>query len=339
VSEDGALLEIRDLRVHYPITKGLVLRRRVGEVRAVDGVDLDVRSGQSVGLVGESGSGKTTLGRAVVGLARPTAGTIRFGGTDVWSLEGNELRELRRRIQMVFQDPYASLDPRMTVGASIAEPLDIHRVGTRSDRRARVEELLELVGLPSRIADRYPHELSGGQRQRIGVARALSLDPELIVADEPVSALDVSIQAQIVNLLQELRRRLGLASILIAHDLAVVRQVSDVIAVMYLGRIVEWAKAADLYREPLHPYTVALLSAVPIPDPVVEATRERIVLRGDVPNPAAPPPGCPFHTRCWLREQLGNPETCSTEVPPLRELGPGHRAACHFTEDAAHARA
>jgi peptide/nickel transport system ATP-binding protein len=338
VSEDGALLEIRDLQVHYPITKGLVLRRRIGEVRAVDGVDLDVRSGQSVGLVGESGSGKTTLGRAVVGLARPTAGTIRFGGTDVWSVEGNELRELRRRIQMVFQDPYASLDPRMRVGASIAEPLDIHRVGTRSDRRARVKELLELVGLPSRIADRYPHELSGGQRQRIGVARALSLDPELIVADEPVSALDVSIQAQIVNLLQELRRRLGLTSILIAHDLAVVRQVSDVIAVMYLGRIVEWANAADLYREPLHPYTVALLSAVPIPDPVVEATRERIVLRGDVPNPAAPPPGCPFHTRCWLREQLGNPEACSTEVPPLRELGSGHRAACHFTEDAARAR-
>jgi peptide/nickel transport system ATP-binding protein len=333
VSGDAELLEIRDLQVHYPITKGLVLRRRIGEVHAVDGMDLDVRSGQSVGLVGESGSGKTTVGRAVVGLARPTAGTIRFGGTDVWSVGGDELLRLRRQIQMVFQDPYASLDPRMTVGASIAEPLDIHRVGTRSERRARVAALLELVGLPPRMADRYPHELSGGQRQRIGVARALSLDPDLIVADEPVSALDVSIQAQIVNLLQELRRRLGLTSILIAHDLAVVRQVSDAIAVMYLGRIVEWAKAGDLYREPLHPYTVALLSAVPIPDPVVEATRERIVLRGDVPNPAAPPPGCPFHTRCWLREKLGNPETCSTEVPPLRELRSSHRVACHFAED------
>jgi oligopeptide/dipeptide ABC transporter ATP-binding protein len=333
VTDDGALLEIRDLQVHYPITKGLLLRRRIGEVRAVDGVELEVRSGQSVGLVGESGSGKTTLGRAVVGLARPTAGTIRFAGTDVWSVDADELLALRRRIQMVFQDPYASLDPRMTVGASIAEPLDIHRIGTRSERRGRVAELLELVGLRPRIADRYPHELSGGQRQRIGVARALSLDPDLVVADEPVSALDVSIQAQIVNLLQELQRRLGLTSILIAHDLAVVRQVSDAIAVMYLGRIVEWASAADLYREPLHPYTVALLSAVPIPDPAVEATRERIVLRGDVPNPAAPPPGCPFHTRCWLREKLGNPEACTTEVPPLRELRPGHTVSCHFAEE------
>jgi oligopeptide/dipeptide ABC transporter ATP-binding protein len=295
-----------------------------------------VLPGQSVGIVGESGSGKTTLGRAVVGLARPTGGTIRFGGTDVWSVDGEDLRRLRRRIQMVFQDPYASLDPRMTVGASIAEPLDIHRVGTRSERRGRVAELLELVGLRPRIAARYPHELSGGQRQRIGVARALSLDPDLVVADEPVSALDVSIQAQIVNLLQELQRRLGLTSILIAHDLAVVRQVSDAIAVMYLGRIVEWASAADLYREPLHPYTVALLSAVPIPDPVVEATRERIVLRGDVPSPAAPPPGCPFHTRCWLREKLGNPEECSSEVPLLRELRSGHRVACHFAEEADH---
>jgi oligopeptide/dipeptide ABC transporter ATP-binding protein len=333
VTHDGALLEIRDLKVHYPITKGLLLRRRIGEVRAVDGVDLEVVKGQSVGLVGESGSGKTTLGRSVVGLARPTSGTIRFAGTDVWSVDGDELLGLRRRIQMVFQDPYASLDPRMTVGASIAEPLDIHRIGTRSERRGRVAELLELVGLRPRIADRYPHELSGGQRQRIGVARALSLDPDLVVADEPVSALDVSIQAQIVNLLQELRRRLGLTSILIAHDLAVVRQVSDAIAVMYLGRIVEWASAADLYREPLHPYTVALLSAVPIPDPVVEATRERIVLRGDIPNPAAPPPGCPFHTRCWLREKLGTPEACSTEMPAFRELRSGHRVACHFAEE------
>jgi oligopeptide/dipeptide ABC transporter ATP-binding protein len=284
-------------------------------------------------LVGESGSGKTTLGRAVVGLARPSSGTVVFDGEDVWSLGRVAQKRLRRRVQMVFQDPYASLDPRMTVGKSIAEPLEIHRLGSRADRTSKVGRLLETVGLHPTHADRYPHELSGGQRQRVGVARALSLDPDLVVADEPVSALDVSIQAQIVNLLQELQRELGLTSILIAHDLAVVRHVSDAIAVMYLGRIVEWSRAADLYREPRHPYTIALLSAVPIPDPVVEATRERIVLRGDIPSPAAPPPGCPFHTRCWLREQLGNPEACSSEVPPLRSMRSGHLVACHFAEE------
>jgi peptide/nickel transport system ATP-binding protein len=304
-----------------------------GEVRAVDGVDLNVTRGQSVGLVGESGSGKTTLGRAVVGLTRPTSGTVVFDGEDVWSLDRDAQKRLRRRVQMVFQDPYASLDPRMTVGKSIAEPLEIHRLGSRAERTAKVARLLETVGLHPTHADRYPHELSGGQRQRVGVARALSLDPDLVVADEPVSALDVSIQAQIVNLLQELQRELGLTSILIAHDLAVVRHVTDAIAVMYLGRIVEWSRAADLYREPRHPYTVALLSAVPIPDPVVEATRERIVLRGDIPSPAAPPSGCPFHTRCWLREQLGNPEACSSEVPPLRSMRSGHLVACHFAEE------
>jgi peptide/nickel transport system ATP-binding protein len=333
VSENGALLRIEDLRVSFPITKGLFLRRRVGEVRAVDGVDLEVRKGQSLGLVGESGSGKTTLGRAVVALTRPTGGTITFDGKDVWALDRDEQTKLRRRVQMVFQDPHASLDPRMTVASSIAEPLEIHHLGSRSERMQRVAELLELVGLHPSHADRYPHELSGGQRQRVGVARALSLGPDLIVADEPVSALDVSIQAQIVNLLQELRRELGLTSILIAHDLAVVRQVSDAIAVMYLGRIVERADAADLYREPLHPYTVALLSAVPIPDPVVEATRERIVLRGDVPSPASPPSGCAFHTRCWLREKLGNPERCSAEMPLLRAMRSGHLVACHFAEE------
>jgi len=333
MSENGALLRIDDLRVSFPITKGLFLRRHVGDVRAVAGVDLEVRKGQSVGLVGESGSGKTTLGRAVVALTRPTGGTITFDGNDVWALDRDEQTKLRRRVQMVFQDPHASLDPRMTVASSIAEPLEIHHLGSRSERKQRVAELLELVGLHPSHADRYPHELSGGQRQRVGVARALSLGPDLIVADEPVSALDVSIQAQIVNLLQELRRELGLTSILIAHDLAVVRQVSDAIAVMYLGRIVEWADAADLYREPLHPYTVALLSAVPIPDPVVEATRERIVLRGDVPSPASPPTGCAFHTRCWLREKLGNPERCSAEMPLLRTMRSGHLVACHFAEE------
>jgi peptide/nickel transport system ATP-binding protein len=333
VTSNPPLLQLRDVRVHFPITKGLLLRRVTGEVRAVDGVDLNVTRGQSVGLVGESGSGKTTLGRAVVGLARPTSGTVVFDGEDVWSLGRDAQKRLRRRVQMVFQDPYASLDPRMTVGKSIAEPLEIHRLGSRADRTSKVGRLLETVGLHPTHADRYPHELSGGQRQRVGVARALSLDPDLVVADEPVSALDVSIQAQIVNLLQELQRELGLTSILIAHDLAVVRHVSDAIAVMYLGRIVEWSRAADLYREPRHPYTVALLSAVPIPDPVVEATRERIVLRGDIPSPAAPPSGCPFHTRCWLREQLGNPEACSSEVPPLRSMRSGHLVACHFAEE------
>ena len=333
MTSQHALLEVRDIRVHFPITKGLLLRRVTGEVRAVDGVDLEVRRGQSVGLVGESGSGKTTLGRAVVALAKPTSGRIEFDGKDVWALDRDERKRLRRRVQMVFQDPYASLDPRMTVGNSIAEPLDIHRLGTRADRKRRVGELLEIVGLHPSHADRYPHELSGGQRQRVGVARALSLGPDLVVADEPVSALDVSIQAQIVNLLQELQRELGLTSILIAHDLAVVRHVSDTIAVMYLGRFVEWAQASDLYREPLHPYTIALLSAVPIPDPVAEATRERIVLRGDIPSPAAPPTGCAFHTRCWLRDKLGKPEACSSETPELRPMRSGHLVACHFAEE------
>ncbi len=333
MTSQHALLEVRDIRVHFPITKGLLLRRVTGEVRAVDGVDFEVRRGQSVGLVGESGSGKTTLGRAVVALAKPTSGRIEFDGKDVWALDRDERKRLRRRVQMVFQDPYASLDPRMTVGNSIAEPLDIHRLGTRADRNRRVGELLEIVGLHPSHADRYPHELSGGQRQRVGVARALSLGPDLVVADEPVSALDVSIQAQIVNLLQELQRELGLTSILIAHDLAVVRHVSDTIAVMYLGRFVEWARASDLYREPLHPYTIALLSAVPIPDPVAEATRERIVLRGDIPSPASPPTGCAFHTRCWLRDKLGNPEACSSETPELRPMRSGHLVACHFAEE------
>jgi oligopeptide/dipeptide ABC transporter ATP-binding protein len=327
------LLEVEDLRVSFPITKGLVFRRRIGDVRAVDGVSLNIWRGQTLGLVGESGSGKSTFARSVVGLHRPTAGRIIFDGQDIGTLDRHELRRVRRRFQMIFQDPLASLDPRMTAGASIAEPLEIHHVATRAERRARVAELLGLVGLDARLADRYPHELSGGQRQRVGVARALSLHPDLVVADEPVSALDVSIQAQIINLLRALQRDLGLTYIVIAHDLAVVRHVSDVIAVMYLGKIAESADAEELYREPLHPYTVALLSAVPIPDPAVEATRQRIVLRGDVPSPAAPPSGCPFHSRCWLREVLGNPEICSSEVPPLRTVRSGHRVACHFAEE------
>jgi peptide/nickel transport system ATP-binding protein len=326
------LLRLEDVRVHFPITRGALVRRTVGQVHAVDGVTLEVRDGQTLGLVGESGSGKTTLGRTVVGLTEPTAGWVEIGGADVWSQGRAERRRLRRRVQMVFQDPYASLDPRLRVGASIAEPLEIHGIGDRAERRRRVAELLDLVGLRADHADRYPHELSGGQRQRVGVARALSLGPDLIVADEPVSALDVSIQAQILNLLGDLQRELGLASILIAHDLAVVRHVSDTVAVMYLGRIVEQGDAAELFRDPRHPYTVALLSAVPVPDPVLEASRERIVLRGDVPSPTDPPAGCPFHTRCWLRERLGDPDECVTERPVPRGFAAGHDVACHFAE-------
>lgn len=326
------LVGVRDLKVHFPITKGLILRRRIGEVRAVDGVTLEVRRGETLGLVGESGCGKSTLGKTIVALHRPTEGSILFGDADLSALGGDELRGLRRRFQMIFQDPYASLDPRMTVGASVAEPLRIHGVGTRRERRERVRELLEVVGLQPRHADRYPHELSGGQRQRVGVARALALSPDLIVADEPVSALDVSIQAQVINLLENLQKEFALTYLLIAHDLAVVRHISDRVAVMYLGRIVEAAPAADLYGSPLHPYTVALLSAVPIPDPVVESERQRIILKGDLPSPAAPPAGCRFHTRCWLRERLGNPDECTAADPPLQELAPGHMVACHFAE-------
>jgi oligopeptide transport system ATP-binding protein len=326
------LVEIRDLELHFPITKGLLLRRRVGLVHAVDGVSLEVRRGETLGLVGESGCGKSTLGRAIVRLYRPTAGSILFDEADLASLEGDALRRVRRRLQMIFQDPYASLDPRMTVGASISEPLRIHRVGTPRTRRDRVGELLEVVGLKTQHAGRYPHELSGGQRQRVGIARALALEPDVIVADEPISALDVSIQAQIVNLLARLQRELDLTYILIAHDLSVVRHISDRVAVMYLGRIVELAPAAALYRAPLHPYTVALFSAVPIPNPVVESRRRRVILRGELPSPAAPPSGCRFHTRCWLREQLGNPEECVTIDPQLRNVAGRHSVACHFAE-------
>jgi oligopeptide/dipeptide ABC transporter ATP-binding protein len=332
VADEEVLLTLRDVEVHFPITKGLILRRRIGEVRAVDGVSLVVRRGETLGLVGESGSGKSTLGRAIVSLYRPTAGSILFGEADLAAMRGDELRRMRKRFQMVFQDPYASLDPRMTVGASIAEPLLIHGVGDRKERRDRVAQLLVLVGLNRRHADRYPHELSGGQRQRVGVARALALNPDLVVADEPVSALDVSIQAQIINLLRRLQRDLGLTYLLIAHDLAVVRQISNRIAVMYLGRLVEVASSTDLYRSPLHPYTVALLSAIPVPDPQIEGKRRRIILAGDLPNPAAPPDGCRFHTRCWLREQLGDPKECTSADPPLRELASGHTVACHFAE-------
>jgi oligopeptide transport system ATP-binding protein len=327
------LVEVRDLKVWFPISEGLIRERHVGDVRAVDGVSFNLRRGETLGLVGESGCGKSTTGRAMVRLYRPTAGSIIFDGQDVSTVEGAALRKLRRRFQMIFQDPYASLDPRMTAGSTIGEPLEVHGVGTKTERREKVRDLLSTVGLNPDYGNRYPHEFSGGQRQRIGVARALALDPDLIVADEPISALDVSIQAQVINLLERLQDRLGLTYLFIAHDLSVVRHISDRIAVMYLGRIVELAPSRELNERPLHPYSVALLSAVPIPDPKVERRRRRIILRGDVPSPVNPPSGCHFHTRCWLRERMGNPERCSAEVPVLRTLSTGHEVACHFAED------
>jgi oligopeptide transport system ATP-binding protein len=332
---ERALVEVDDLHVWFPITLGTIIERHVGDVRAVDGVSFSLAKGDTLGLVGESGCGKSTTGRAMIRLYKPTQGRITFDGTDLSSLEGGPLRKMRRRMQMIFQDPYSSLNPRMTAGGIIREPLDIHDIGSSHERNERVRDLLATVGLNPDFAERYPHEFSGGQRQRIGVARALAVNPDLIVADEPISALDVSIQAQIINLLERLQGQFDLTYLFIAHDLSVVRHISDRIAVMYLGRIVESAPSRELNREPLHPYSVALLSAIPIPDPAVEMRRRRIILRGDVPSPAAPPPGCRFHTRCWLRERLDNPEVCATEDPPLRELATGHAVACHFAEKVA----
>jgi peptide/nickel transport system ATP-binding protein len=349
-----SLLEVRGLEVHFPITKGVVLERKVGAVRAVDGVDLDVAKGTTLGVVGESGCGKSTLGRAILRLVEPTAGSVVFDGQDLGRLRREELRAARRRMQMVFQDPLSSLDPRQSVGSVLAEPLRTHGLdrGGRAGLDARVRKLLDLVGLPASAANRYPHEFSGGQRQRVGIARAIALEPDLVIADEPVSALDVSIQAQVVNLLEELQERLGLTYLVIAHDLAVVRHISDEVAVMYLGSVVEVAPSDDLYRAPLHPYTISLLSAIPIPDPEVEDRRERILLRGDIPSAANPPSGCRFHTRCPFRQ----PTRCHDEPPPLRavdvpmptvqhpageETAPparGHRVACHWAEEIASGR-
>jgi len=328
---DGAseLLRVEDLKVYFPIKSGLVIDRHVGDVKAVDGVTFDITRGETLGLVGESGCGKTTVGRTILRLYDPTEGRIIFEGNDIARLAQREMRKLRGRMQMVFQDPYSSLNPRQNVGNLIAEPLKIHGIASGDDARRRAEELLDIVGLPKASTARYPHEFSGGQRQRIGLARALALNPDLIVADEPVSALDVSIQAQMVNLLEELQEEFDLTYLFIAHDLAVVRHISDRIAVMYLGRIVEVASADELYASPRHPYTIALLSAVPIPDPEIESSRERILLKGDLPSPANPPPGCRFHTRCPFRQ----PERCDTEVPELRLLSDGHLAACHYAEE------
>jgi len=331
--DGNVLLRVQDLKVYFPIRSGIVINRHVGDVRAVDGVSFTIRRGETLGLVGESGCGKSTTGRAIVRLYDPTEGRILFDGIDVAGLKGRDLTRMRKRMQMIFQDPYSSLDPRQTAGGTISEPLEIHDVGTPTSRRDRVRELLSIVGMNPDYGDRYPHEFSGGQRQRIGVARALALEPDLVVADEPISALDVSIQAQIINLLERLQARLQLTYLFIAHDLSVIRHISDRTAVMYLGRIVEVAESRELDRTPLHPYTVALLSAIPVPDPKVEARRRRIILKGDVPSPVNPPSGCRFHTRCWLRERLGNPERCVVEDPALRTLATNHEVACHFAEE------
>jgi oligopeptide transport system ATP-binding protein len=323
------LFRVRNLKVHFPILRGL-LRRRVGAVRAVDGVSFDVREGETLGLVGESGSGKSTTGRAMLRLETATEGASVFRDTDLASLGPGEMRLARRHMQMIFQDPHASLNPRRSVGRALREPLDIHRLGTPRERALRVAELLEMVGLSSNVIHGYPHEFSGGQLQRIGIARALATSPRFVVADEPISALDVSIQAQIVNLLEELKAELGLTYLFIAHDLSMVRHISDRVAVMYLGRIVELGDRDEIFQRPLHPYTRALIAAIPIPDPEREARRKRVALPGDIPSPANPPPGCRFHTRCLFATEI-----CRTEDPEARELGGAglsHVVACHHAE-------
>ncbi len=334
-SAGAPLIELRDVKMHFPIRRSSLLHSRREVVHAVDGVSLSIGKGETLGLVGESGCGKTTVGRVVAALYRPTSGTVAFDGVDIGSLPRGELRALRRRFQIVFQDPFLSLNPRMTVGALIGEGLAIHGIGDRAGRAARVGELMDMVGLRPGLVSRYPHEFSGGQRQRIAIARALAPDPELIVLDEPVSSLDVSIQAQILRLLADLQVRLGLTYLLIGHDLAVIGNMCQSVAVMYLGRIVELAERGALYRKPLHPYTRALFSAAPIPDPAIERTRERIVLRGEVPSPINPPPGCRFNTRCPIAA-----ERCRSDDPMLRLIErdgqpSGGLVACHFAEGVA----
>jgi oligopeptide/dipeptide ABC transporter ATP-binding protein len=343
---DSTLLEVRNLVKHFEIRGGLLGVTKLGAVRAVDGVSFSVRRGETLGLVGESGCGKTTLGKVVLSLIPATAGTVIVNGRTVFDIptkaerkqgrkkvtvRGKRMKELRRDLQVVFQDPYGSLNPRMTVGEIVGEGPLVHGLTNKSKREELVRELLAKVGLNQSHIHRYPHEFSGGQRQRIGIARALALNPDFVVCDEPVSALDVSIQSQVLNLLDDLQQELGLTYLFIAHNLAVVEHISDRVGVMYLGKMVELADVDSLYQQPLHPYTVALLSAIPDPNP--RRRKRRLVLKGDIPSPANPPSGCRFHTRCWLRERLGNPEVCASEEPPFRDVVGGHLAACHFSEE------
>jgi oligopeptide transport system ATP-binding protein len=324
INQDDILLDLKNMQVHFPVMAGFIISKKIAENKAVDGITFDIKRGETLGLVGESGCGKSTTGRAILQLYKPTGGQVLFNGVDMNTLKGGDMRNLRRKMQMIFQDPYASLNPRMSVRDIIGEPLLIHKLGSSKEREARVAELMRIVGLNPYYATRYPHEFSGGQRQRIGIARALAVSPDFIVCDEPVSALDVSIQAQIINLLEELQQQFGLTYLFIAHDLAVVRHISDRVAVMYLGKLMEMSDRNTIYDNPLHPYTKALLSAVPIPDPVLERKRERIILTGDVPSSLRPPKGCVFHTRCPIAI-----DECRQVLPDWREVEPGHWVACH----------
>jgi oligopeptide transport system ATP-binding protein len=322
------LLSVKNLKMHFPITQGIILQRQVGSVKAVDDISFDIKEGETLGLVGESGCGKSTTGRAILQLYKPTAGTVEFDGKDLTKLSGGDMRRMRREVQMIFQDPYASLNPRMTVGSIIGEPLEIHNLAKGKAKTERVQELLRTVGLNPYFANRYPHEFSGGQRQRIGIARALAVEPKFIVADEPISALDVSIQAQIINLMEELQEKLGLTYLFIAHDLAVVRHISDRVAVMYVGKMVELTDRNEIFDNPLHPYTRALLSSIPIPDPLLEKRRSRMILVGDVPSPVNPPSGCRFNPRCPYAE-----DNCKVDEPLLTEVRAGHFVACHYWDE------
>ena len=327
MAEKEVLVRVDNLKKYFPINRGIIIQRHVGDIKAVDGITFNIHRGETLGLVGESGCGKSTTGRAILQLYRPTAGNVFFEGDNLVEMKGERLRQQRRQMQMIYQDPYASLDPRMTVGNIVGEPLQVHKVAAGKARQDRVQELLKVVGLNPYFINRYPHEFSGGQRQRIGVARSLALNPSFIVCDEPISALDVSIQAQVVNLLEDLQADMGLTYLFIAHDLSMVRHISDRVAVMYLGKIVELTDRDTLYSNPQHPYTQALLSAVPIPDPMVEEERERIILKGDVPSPASPPTGCNFNTRCPQVMPV-----CEEEEPGFKEVAPGHWCACHLVQ-------